>query len=110
MGVEALNKPMHQPCEFMSGIGCGRYYTRPDECRSYHCAWRNGHGAPDERPDLIGLLLWFPAPGSAPGWDSAIIAAEVEPGAADRPDNWYRMVVWTQRGMRVVMHRMEAQC
>ena len=109
MGVEALSKPMWQPCEHLCESGCARYESRPDECRTYHCAWMHGHGAPDERPDLIGMLLWFPSPGSAPGWDSAILCAELEPGAADRADNWYRLVCWRQKSMQVVLHRRAAQ-
>ena len=108
MGVEALGKAMHEPCEHLGERGCDCYDARPAECREYHCAGRHGHGAPDERPDQIGLLLWFPAPGSAVGWEHAIIVAELEPGLADRPDNWYRLLVWRRRGMQVVLHRCEA--
>ncbi|MFA6167031.1 MAG: hypothetical protein WC700_10460 [Gemmatimonadaceae bacterium] len=105
MGVEALHKAMHVRCEHATDAGCARYATRPEECRAYHCAWRYGHGADDERPDGIGMVLWFPRPGAAPGWERIIIAAELEAGAADRPDNWYRLLTWRQRGVQPVLHR-----
>ena len=106
MAVEALGKSKHTECVHRAARGCAQYAGRPSECRTYGCAWWHGHGYDDERPDEIGMLLTFPAPGSCDGWDTLIGALELEPGALRRGDNQLRIARWTQRGMRVVLSRL----
>ena len=105
MGIDALDKPMGQPCNHMCDNGCAIYPSRPAECREYYCAWRWGHGGSAERPDQIGMLLFFPRPGSCDGWDKAIICHELRPGASAEVDNRERLRQWGAKGLRVMVRR-----
>lgn len=39
------------------GIGCSIYDSRPTACREYACAWLNGLGDDDFRPDRLGVMV-----------------------------------------------------
>lgn len=55
--VKAFDKPIREPCKFLCD-NCTIYDNRPDECKSYECAWLHGLFAEDDlRPDKCGLLI-----------------------------------------------------
>ena len=56
-----LNVPEFTRCFNQCASGCAAYETRPDDCRNYSCAWLNGWGEEDERPDKLAELqdLWW---------------------------------------------------
>ncbi len=39
------------------GEGCTIYENRPEACRSFTCAWLNGAGGEDLRPDRFGVMI-----------------------------------------------------
>jgi hypothetical protein len=39
------------------GVGCRVYDARPAECRDFHCLWRLGFGADEDRPDRHGVVI-----------------------------------------------------
>ena len=49
-------------CEFCEvGHGCAIYETRPWGCRGFRCAWLEGTGSDEERPDKTNVVLeWRP--------------------------------------------------
>jgi hypothetical protein len=81
LGVDDLvpPKPHGETCRFVQPAGgCACYADRPPTCRSYRCFWREGIGAAEHRPDLVGLIL---EPWAPPDGDVGIVAREVIPGA-----------------------------
>lgn len=62
--IRGLDKPGLTPCGFLiepspdghTGKGCSVYTTKPDVCSGYRCAWLDGHGEEDDRPDKSGML------------------------------------------------------
>jgi len=52
-----LKKPPRQTCVHCVVDGCGIYESRPEDCRSWFCAWRRIADLPEYlRPDSSGLL------------------------------------------------------
>lgn len=98
-GVVALDKPPGQACSHLSEGRCGIYADRPEECRSYYCAWRLGFLREGDRPDRTGIVpdaqvgFGFESPGSNFGWtvragpdaDLAVAADIIERLAAELP-------------------------
>ena len=41
---------------------CKVHDARPAACSGYRCAWLEGHGAPEDRPDKTGILFDNVAP------------------------------------------------
>jgi Fe-S-cluster containining protein len=37
--------------------GCTIYATRPQPCRDFICAWMQGYGSTQDRPDKLGLMV-----------------------------------------------------
>jgi hypothetical protein len=56
LAVAALEKPSGVRCPHACG-GCRVYPTRPEECRTFACAWLQGLGRDEDRPDLAGVLV-----------------------------------------------------
>lgn len=56
---DGMNKLPGITCEHcVTGGGCGIYATRPNVCRTYHCAWRSlDHLDESWRPDRSGILI-----------------------------------------------------
>jgi len=89
--VDELRKPARQLCEHAKpahGGSCGIWGDRerqPPLCRAWHCLWRKGMGAEEERPDQSGVMLQ-PSVGYIPGTKQLGISAhELRPGALDEP-------------------------
>jgi hypothetical protein len=62
LGIDELKKYPAQNCKHLDGgIGpetrCSIYKDRPTACHTYRCAWLQGLGTPDMRPDKSGLLV-----------------------------------------------------
>jgi len=89
IGVRELNKAPGVPCSDLvqigwgRGPGCGRYDTRPNDCRIFECAWLQGHFSDEHRPDKLGLVFWVALPEiTPPEIPEMMIAAEAYVGAA----------------------------
>lgn len=56
---DGMNKLPGVTCEHCSaGAGCAIYETRPNVCRSFHCAWRSLDNLDETwRPDRSGVLI-----------------------------------------------------
>ncbi len=52
-----MRKPPRQTCVHCVAEGCGIYADRPQDCRTWFCAWRRVADLPDHlRPDRSGVL------------------------------------------------------
>jgi hypothetical protein len=54
--VESLGKPAGIRCPH-AHRGCAIHPTKPEECRTFACAWLLGLGGDGDRPDQSGILL-----------------------------------------------------
>lgn len=57
--VADLDKPAGVRCVNLTDSTCGScgiYPDRPQACRVYRCAWLDGYGPDEARPDLIGMV------------------------------------------------------
>ncbi len=58
LGVQELNKPPGKPCRHQKGgPGCRIYESRPLSCRGFVCAWMQGFGEENERPNITKIVL-----------------------------------------------------
>ena len=58
--VKAVDKPINQLCRhWEAGKGCVIYDERPQMCRSFSCAWWQGHFDDDWFPPKAGLVVHF---------------------------------------------------
>lgn len=62
LGIEELKKHTAQKCKHLrnpvyKNKRCGIYASRPGACRDYLCAWRNGFGPDNMRPNESGILV-----------------------------------------------------
>jgi hypothetical protein len=60
VAIAQLDKPARVPCNHLEdGKGCQIYSSpeRPEVCHGFLCAWIQGLGAHDDRPDTIGVML-----------------------------------------------------
>ncbi len=80
MGIEALGKPLGAWCAHCQpGKGCAIYPDRPQECRSFSCAWLINERLGEE---------WYPKKSKIVlALQPDRIIAHVDPGA---PDAWRR--------------------
>lgn len=58
--------------------------TQPSVCTGYKCAWLQGHGEPDDRPDRSGVLV--DDVNQTGNIGNALIAKPLWFGADDEPD------------------------
>jgi len=79
-GIPELGKPGHTVCPHACARGCDIYGTpaKPATCETFSCAWLNGIGREEDRPDLCGVLVSI----NNMGVGDFAFAIEVEPGAA----------------------------
>jgi hypothetical protein len=60
MEVAAVDKPVNQLCtHWQTGTGCSIYDRRPQMCRSFVCAWLQGHLDDDWFPAKLGIIVHF---------------------------------------------------
>lgn len=58
--VAAVDKPVNTLCKhWQTGTGCTIYERRPQMCRSFVCAWLQGHLDDDWIPEKAGLIVHF---------------------------------------------------
>jgi hypothetical protein len=54
---EGFNKPEGEWCTHCEiGKGCGIYQARPTSCQVFKCAWLEGFGTDEHRPDLTQVV------------------------------------------------------
>ena len=56
MAVEDINKKEYQKCE-NQGLGCRIHNEKPDQCKSFACAWLEGNIPYDLKPDNVGFFV-----------------------------------------------------
>lgn len=72
-----IGKPVNQSCKhIMAGGGCDIYAQRPRQCRSFSCAWLQGHLDDDWFPEKSGIVPHF-------GLDALNVQVDL-----DCPDRW----------------------
>jgi hypothetical protein len=71
------------PCARLGPGGCTAYDERPRVCRVFECAWLEGAGNDDARPDRSGVIIHFFRAKGVP----IISATETRAGAC-APDGW----------------------
>ena len=79
--IDEMQKKAGDRCERLCPTGCSRYDDRPSECRAYRCAWLNGVGDDDMRPDLLGVVI----DARSAGKHRIASAMEVWAGASKEP-------------------------
>ena len=58
--VAAVDKPVNQLCQhWQTGTGCTIYDRRPQMCRSFVCAWLQGHLDDEWFPAKSGIIVHF---------------------------------------------------
>lgn len=60
--IIALKKPKKTRCEFLRAgdtPGCGQHETRPQDCRSFQCAWTQNEFPDLFRPDKLGIMVYY---------------------------------------------------
>lgn len=80
MEVDALKKPAGKWCAHCtSSRGCGIYETRPEECRTFVCAWLQNSKLDDQwKPSRCKFAVWSEA-------GNLNLKVSVDPA---RPDAW----------------------
>lgn len=98
--VAAVDKPVNQLCRhWQDGTGCTIYDRRPQMCRSFTCAWLQGHLDDDWFPEKAGLVVHF-------SQDAVNVTVD-----RDCPDRWReepyfsRLAEWSLRGIRRIDSR-----
>ncbi|MGY3493962.1 Fe-S-cluster containining protein [Bradyrhizobium sp. USDA 4502] len=75
--VTDLGKPVNTVCShILAGGGCEIYHERPRQCRSFSCAWLQGHLDDDWFPETTGMVPHF-------GLDALNVQVDL-----DDPDRW----------------------
>ncbi len=93
--VSAVDKPVNQLCRhWETGTGCSIYEHRPQMCRSFRCAWHQGHL--DD--------AWFTVTSRmVPHFSQDAVNVQVDP---EFPDRWReepyfsKLVEWSLQGIR----------
>jgi len=84
--IPELAKPINTWCVHIDlspgAAPCTIYDRRPDVCRGFDCAWKQGLGDEDDRPDILGVM-WqtVTLPDGRPG----LGVVEARPGALESP-------------------------
>lgn len=75
--VTDLDKPVNTVCRhILAGGGCEIYDERPRQCRSFSCAWLQGHLDDNWFPETVGMVLHY-------GLDALNVQVDL-----DSPDRW----------------------
>ncbi|MBR0907111.1 YkgJ family cysteine cluster protein [Bradyrhizobium liaoningense] len=98
--VAAVDKPVNQLCRhWQTGTGCTIYDRRPQMCRSFVCAWLQGHLDESWFPAQAGLVVHF-------SQDAVNVTVDDE-----CPDRWReepyfsKLVEWSLNGIRRIGNR-----
>lgn len=98
--VTDLGKPIDTACKhIMSGGGCEIYEQRPRQCRSFTCAWLQGHFDDDWFPEKAGIVLHF-------GLDTLNVQVDIENPERWREEPYFsKLVELSLNGIRVTAAR-----
>lgn len=80
LDVDALQKPENRPCEHLCGGGCAIYDRRPDSCRAFTCAWREGMMSVLHRPNATHMIVWATTMTSRNGEQVSVIQCNIRSG------------------------------
>lgn len=80
--IDELGKRAGVKCEHLCSNGCSRYETRPVTCRAYRCAWLDGYGDDEMRPDRSGIV--YDLRDRADQQGKYIFVMEAQPGGLAR--------------------------
>jgi Fe-S-cluster containining protein len=94
--VTDVGKSANEWCKHCdAGNGCTIYDDRPQMCRSFSCAWLQGHLSDDWYPERAGLVVHF---------SQDAVNVQVDPGD---PDRWRqepyfsKLCEWSLNGIRM---------
>ncbi len=74
--VTAVEKPVNELCKYWeTGTGCTIYDRRPQMCRSFACAWLQGHFDDDWFPEKARIVVHF---------SQDAVNVQVDPNCPDR--------------------------
>lgn len=79
LGVKQLKKDSYVACDHICASGCAIYSSRPKECETYECFWRNASAPIHLRPDKLGVVLEATETSIGP----AIVVRELWVGASE---------------------------
>ena len=98
--VAGVDKPVNQLCRhWQAGTGCTIYDRRPQMCRSFVCAWLQGHLDDDWFPANAGIVVHF-------SQDAVNVTVD-----DDCPDRWReepyfsKLAEWSLNGIRRIGNR-----
>lgn len=98
--VAAVDKPVNQLCRhWQAGTGCTIYERRPQMCRSFVCAWLQGHLDDDWFPAKSGIVVHF---------SQDAVNVTVDDGC---PDRWReepyfsKLAEWSLNGIKRIGNR-----
>lgn len=104
--IAALAKPPREVCVHLIEGRCGRYDTRPEACRAFHCLWLRGalrSGDIALRPANLGVLL--DAYISSPSQELRIVATEVWAEALEQDEARAIVAALAELGTVTVYYR-----
>jgi Fe-S-cluster containining protein len=94
--VTDAGKAVNEWCKFcVAGKGCTIYEQRPQMCRSFSCAWLQGHVNDDWYPERAGIVVHF---------SQDAVNVQVDPA---HPDRWReepyfsKLSEWSLNGIRM---------
>ncbi|HEX9213549.1 MAG TPA: YkgJ family cysteine cluster protein [Bradyrhizobium sp.] len=98
--VAGVDKPVNQLCRhWQTGTGCTIYDRRPQMCRSFVCAWLQGHLDDEWFPATAGIVVHF-------SQDAVNVTVD-----DDCPDRWReepyfsKLAEWSLNGIRRIGNR-----
>lgn len=98
--VAGVDKPVHELCRhWQAGTGCTIYERRPQMCRSFACAWLQGHLDDQWFPATSGLVVHF---------SQDAVNVTVDDHCADRwreEPYFSKLAEWSLNGIRRIGNR-----
>lgn len=102
--ISALHKDGLTPCSFIAapasdgytGAGCSVYEDKPHVCNGYRCAWLEGHGDEEDRPDKSGMLI-----DNVLFIENTLQCKPIRKGAQDTPEGLIAVERLTRSAQRV---------
>jgi hypothetical protein len=94
--VTDVGKSANEWCKHCdAGKGCTIYHHRPQMCRSFSCAWLQGHLNDEWFPETAGMVVHF---------SQDAINVQVDPGCSDRwreEPYFSKLCEWSLNGIRM---------
>lgn len=95
LDVEALAKPADSPCDHLCGDGCAIYDLRPESCRVFTCAWKEGLLAHSDRPSKTHMVVWQTKMASPTGGEMEVLQCNVRAGFKVHKKTMRHLRVWS---------------